>query len=204
MARKSLWLVAAAALASSAMLAACGGSGGGGATVPTVAATTTGSAASGGGNQSRAAALHAAAACIREHGIPNYQDPVLTPSGQVYTDSRPFNDASAAVSTAVLSECQTLIVRADFQPDAEPPAPPQLVRAGVLAAECERLHGLPNVTDPTAQSNYTPGHGFSLSGNEVPAGGKLSPGFQQAVRACHRPMDAEIRASTLGSLGSDG
>ena len=205
MASKGLWLVAAAALASSAMLAACGGSGGGGATVPTVAATTTGSAAGGGvDNQSRAAALHAAAACIRQHGIPNYQDPVLTPSGQVYTDSRPFDDASPAVSTAVLSACQTLIVRAAFHPDAEPPAPPQLVRAGVLSAECERLHGLPNVTDPTAQSGYTPGHGFGLSGNEVPAGGKASPGFQEAIHACHTQIDAEIRASTLGSLGSDG
>jgi hypothetical protein len=205
MARKSLWFTAAAALASCAMLAACGGSSGGGATVPSLAASATGTGGgAAGADQSRAATLHAAAACIRQHGIPAYHDPVLTPGGQVYTDSRAFDNATGAVSTAVMSACQTLIVRAGFQPDAEPPAPPQLVQAGVKAAECERLHGLPNVTDPTAQSTYTPGHGFGLTGSEVPPGGKASAGFQEAIHACHSQIDAELRASTLGRLGSDG
>lgn len=203
MARKSVWL-AAAALASGAMLAACGGSGGGGATVPSLGASGGGGGGAGSANQSRAAELHAAANCIRQHGIPSYQDPVLTPNGQVYTDSRSFDDATNAVRTAALSACQTLIVRAGFQPDAEPAAPPQLVEAGVRSAECARLHGLPNMTDPTTRSMYTPGHGFGLSAAEVPAGGKMSTGFQEALRACHAQFAAEIRASTLGSLGHDG
>jgi hypothetical protein len=129
---------------------------------------------------------------------------VLTPGGQVYTDSRPFDDASRAVQAAALSACRALITRAGFHPDGEPPAPPQLVQAGVRAAECERLHGLPNVTDPTSRSEYTPGHGFGISAAEAPPGGKASPGFQEALRACHTSIDAELRASTLGSLGSDG
>ena len=206
MAKHNLWFAVAAAAASAAMLAACGGSSGGGATVPSLAASgaaATGSS-NGGAGQSRAVALHAAASCIRQHGIPTYQDPVLTPGGQVYTDSRSFDNATSAVMAAAMSACQTLIVRADFHPDAEPPAPPQLVEAGVKSAECARLHGLPNMTDPTSQTSYTPGHGFGLTASEVPAGGKASPGFQEARRMCGRLFDAEIRASTLGSLGHDG
>lgn len=217
MRRNSLWLAAAGALASCAMLAACGGSSGGGAAVPSLAAASTststsagaggavGSGAnSGGAGPSRAAALHAAANCIRLHGIPNYQDPVLTPSGQVYTDSRAIDDATGAVATAAMHACQTLIVQAGFEPTSEPPAPPQLVQAGVRSAECARQHGLPNMADPTSQTAYTPGHGFGLTDSEIPAGGKASPGFQEARRACGAYFDAEIRASTLGSLGHDG
>ena len=86
----------------------------------------------------------------------------------------------------------------------EPPAPPQLVQAGVRAAECMRAHGLPNDADPTARSQYTPGHGFGISAGEIPAGGKLSHGCQHATHACAAQDDAEIRASTLSSLGQDG
>ena len=202
MATKSLWLAVAAALASCAMVAACGGPSGGGSAVPSLGTSAAGGG--GGAGQSRASELDAAASCIRQHGIPAYHDPVLTPGGQVYTDSRPFDDAPAAITNAVLSTCRTLIVRADFHPDGEPPAPPQLVQAGVRTAECERLHGMPNVTDPTSSSMYTPGHGFGISAAEAPAGGKASPGFQQSLRACHRQIAAELRASTLGSLSHNG
>lgn len=34
--------------------------------------------------------MHTAAQCIRQHGIPAYSDPVLTPGGAVYSDSRSF------------------------------------------------------------------------------------------------------------------
>ena len=67
-----------------------------------------------------------------------------------------------------------------------------------------RAHGLPNVQDPTAQSNYTPGHGFGFTMGEVPPGGKANPIFQHAAQACRSLLDAEIQASTLASLGSDG
>jgi hypothetical protein len=152
----------------------------------------------------RAAELPAAAQCIREHGVPAYSDPVLTASGSVYSDSRPIQDAPQSVAGAVQQACGTLAARAGLNPASEPPAPPQLVQAGVRAAECMRAHGLPNVQDPTAQANYTPGHGFGLSGNEVPAGGKANPVYQAAAHACRSLLDAEIRASTLASLANDG
>jgi len=152
----------------------------------------------------RAAALRAAAQCIRQHGVPSYADPVLTASGQVYSDSRSTQDASQPVLNAVEQACGTLAARAGLDPSYEPPAPPQLVEAGVRSAECLRAHGLPNVQDPTAQSPYTPGHGFGFSAGELPAGGKADPAYQAAAHACRALLDAEIRASTLASLGNDG
>jgi hypothetical protein len=183
------------------LLAGCGGSGSASATVPSLSQSARGAHASGG---SRATELHAAAQCIRQHGVPGYQDPVLSSSGAVYSDSRSLQNASQSTMNAINAACGALAARAGLNPGNEPPAPPQLVQAGVRAAECERAHGLPNVHDPSARSPYTPGHGFGLTGDEVPAGGKASHGFQEAAHACHSQVSAEIRASTLSSLGSDG
>ena len=211
-----------AGLASALLLAGCGRSGASLPAVPSLSqaagqgSQATGHGASGSPGASaqaessqgswagRAAELHAAAQCIRQHGVPAYTDPVLSASGQVYTDSRSIDDAPRSVWDTLQQACGALAARAGLSPDAEPPAPPQLIQAGVRSAECMRAHGLPNVHDPTAQSEYTPGHGFGLSADEVPAGGKASPGFQEATHACRAILDAEIRASTLASLGNDG
>jgi hypothetical protein len=196
-------LVALAAVAA-VLLAGCGGSGAGSAGVPSLSRSAAAGQGGGATGGNRAAELHAAAQCIRQHGIPSYQDPVLTPNGLVYTDQRSIQDAPQSVVNAVQQACDTLATRAGLNPNSEPPAPPQLVQAGVRSAECMRAHGLPNVHDPTAQSNYTPGHGFGYTASEVPPGGKANPTFQHAAQACRSLLDAEIRASTLASLGSDG
>lgn len=192
--------MAAALAVAGLLLAACGG----GAAPAAVPSLSRGASAAGGGGGSQAADLQAATRCIRQHGIPGFQEPVLTPSGQVYSDQRSFQDASPATLSAVQAACGALMVRAGLNPNNEPPAPPQLVQAGVTAARCMRVHGLPHVQDPTTRSPYTPGHGFGMSAAEIPAGGKLSPGFQEAARACQRQIGAEIRASTLSGLAGDG
>ena len=217
-----------AALTGGLLLAGCGGSATSSPGVPALSQAAQGQGAQGQGAQgqgaqgqdspsqgprqptsqltgsARAAALRAAAQCIRQHGIPSYADPVLTASGQVYSDSRSIQDASQAVVDAIQQACGTLAAQAGLNPSYEPPAPPQLVEAGVRSAECLRAHGLPNVHDPTAQSPYTPGHGFGFTAGEIPAGGKLDPAYQAAAHACRALLDAEIRASTLASLGNDG
>ena len=198
--RRKAAMTAAALAMAGLLLAACGG----GAAPATVPSLGHGAPAGGGGGGSRAAELRAATSCIRQHGIPGFQDPVLTPSGQVYSDQRSFQDASPATLSAVQAHCGALMARARLDPNSEPPAPPQLVQAGVTAARCMRVHGLPDVQDPGARTPYTPGHGFGMSAAEIPAGGKLSPGFQEAARSCHRQISAEIRASTLSSLANDG
>ena len=126
--------------------AGCGG-GAAPATVPSLSGAS-GSHAAGGG---RAADLHAAAQCIRQHGVPGYADPVLTSSGAVYSDRRSIQDASQSVLDTVQAACGSVLARAQLNPMHEPPAPPQLVQAGVRAARCMRAHGLPNDADPTAE-----------------------------------------------------
>jgi len=211
-----------AALAGALLLAGCGGSAASSPGVPALSqaagqgAPGQGSPGQGSPGQgprepvsqlsgsARAAALQAAAQCIRQHGIPSYADPVLTASGQVYSDSRSVQDAPQPVLNAVQQACGTLAARAGLDPSYEPPAPPQLVEAGVRSDECLRAHGLPNVQDPTAQTPYTPGHGFGFTAGEMPVGGKADPAYQAAAHACRALLDAEIRASTLASLSNDG
>jgi hypothetical protein len=159
----------------------------------------------------RVAQLHAAAQCIRDHGVPTYQDPVLTATGYVFTDARSIQDVGAkqsraqqdAILNGIRQACGALFAAAGLQPDDESPAPPQLVRAGVRAAECLRGNGLPNMRDPNSQTPFTPGHGFGLTADELPnngALGKQDPTVQRAFAACRAQLDAEIRASSLSSL----
>lgn len=211
--RNSMYVIAA--LGGALVLAGCSGSASSSPAVPSLsqqslsqqslsqAAAGQGTAgpATGGG---RATALHAAALCIREHGVPSYADPVLTPSGQVYSDSRSIHNAGAVTFRTIQRACGALIATAGLNPQQEPPAPAPLVQAGVRAARCMRAHGLPNFQDPTAQSTYVPGHGFQLVSGEIPAGGKANASYQRARQACNAPIEAEIRASTLASLGDDG
>jgi hypothetical protein len=212
--------IAVLACASSLGLVACGSSSPSSPTVPTAA--TSGSApgsakgaasgsAQGSGKQGLAIppgrstpeAVAAAVRCIRDHGIPGYKDPVITPDGAVYTDVRSFQDAPQSTAAAVVQACRALLVRAHLDPGSVPPAPPALVQAGVKTAECARAHGLPNMRDPNAQSPYTPGHGFGNTPDEI-GGGKDSPGFQAFRTACRAVIDAEINASSLASLGGHG
>jgi hypothetical protein len=150
--------------------------------------------------QARRDALHAAAECIRQHGFPKYQDPVLTSDGHVYTDARTIESGEDATIEAAQHACAAQISQAQFQPDAQAPAPPRLVAAGVKLAQCLRAHGMPNVKDPTSNTHFTPGHGFGLTPDEVPAGGKTNPIFGRALEACAKENDDEIRVSTLAEL----
>lgn len=162
----------------------------------------------------RVAQLHVAAQCIRAHGVPTYQDPVLTPDGYVFTDARSIQDVGLNESeaqqesllNAIRHACGHLFVVAGLQPDDESPAPSQLVQAGVRSAQCLRANGLPDMRDPTSQTAFTPGHGFGISADELPnhgALGKQDPAVQRAFTACRSLLDAEIRASALSSLAHD-
>lgn len=154
------------------------------------------------GSGDRAAKLHDAAECLRQHGVKNFQDPVLGANGQVFTDTRALDEKQSqnTVSTA-LNACKDKINAANWKPDELPPAPAALVAAGVKSARCMRAHGLPNVKDPTASSPYTPGHGFGLVASELPPGAdKRSGVLHQALEACRTILDAETKASNLDQL----
>jgi len=191
------------------LLSACGKS-----STPTVPRLAGGSASASAGSSTapknpniggpatdaRRAALHTAAECIRQHGIPTYKDPVMTGDGDVYTDARSVQDAGDATLAAVQQACGSQIAAAQFQPDNQAAAPPKLVAAGVKAAQCLRANGLPKVTDPTSSTLFTPGHGFGLNGDALPAAGKQDPVVQRAFAACRTLLNEETRLSDLGSL----
>ncbi|WP_344613935.1 hypothetical protein [Dactylosporangium salmoneum] len=146
-------------------------------------------------------ALHAAAECIRQHGIPTYKDPVLTGDGHVYTDSRSLQDAEQTTVLAAAQACDAQIRAAELVPDGQAPAPPKLVQAGVKAAQCMRSNGLPNYRDPNANELFTPGHGFGMHPEDLP-GDKTDPTVHHALEACRQVLDEEARVSSLGSLAA--
>ncbi|HEY3262202.1 MAG TPA: hypothetical protein VGJ95_18385 [Pseudonocardiaceae bacterium] len=160
-------------------------------------------AGSGAGSASgdRVAALHAAAECLRQHGVRNFADPVLGANGEVYTDTRALDSIDRAQADAISSVCARELGAANWNPGQQPPAPAALVAAGVRAARCMRENGLPAFHDPTADSPYTPGHGLGMRAEDLPPGAdKQTPAVQHAMQACRELLDAEIRASALDQL----
>jgi hypothetical protein len=161
-------------------------------------------AAGSGNSADRVAALHTAAECLRQHGITNFTDPVLGANGQVFTDRRPLDDAEGrqrGAADAAQNACRSQLGAANWNPGQQPPAPPELVAAGVKAAQCLRQHGLTTYHDPTANTPYTPGHGFGIQPQDLPPGSdKGTPTVQTALDSCRSLLDAEIDASRLDHL----
>src|SRR5206468_6865830 len=125
--RNSTYVIAA--LGGALLLAGCSGSASSSPAVPSLSQPSLSqpSLSQAGAGQltgsGRAAALHAAAQCIRQHGVPSYADPVLTPGGQVYSDSRSIHNAGAATFRTIQRACGALIATAGLNPQQEPPAP---------------------------------------------------------------------------------
>jgi len=158
------------------------------------------------GGRHNAAALHAAAQCIRDHGISNYQDPVVGPGEIVYTDQRNLERAGGSTVRDAMTLCRVLIGQANFDPAGRPHPPAQMVRDGVREAQCLRAHGLPNWPDPQPTETFDPGHGFQVTdaafAGAVPPGAnpKLSSAFQTAITACRDESEAVSRDSQLSNL----
>lgn len=174
--------------------------GSGGPAATTNGAGTNLNAANGDGSAERRQKLHAAAQCVREHGAPDYQDPVLTADGRVYTDEVSLRELEEEQFDAIRTACADLIRAASFGIRDQAPPPPSVILAGVKSAECLRAHGLPNVKDPTANTPFVPGKGFGLDPEGIPAAGKADPTVQRALQECRSVLDEEQRASSLGEL----
>ncbi|GAA2608559.1 hypothetical protein [Paractinoplanes durhamensis] len=193
-------------------LAACSGDpptssvprlpGSGASTTATTGGDDNPNAVAGDSGAGRRAKLHAAAQCIREHGVPNYQDPVLTADGYVYTDEVAFRPIEGPQMEAIQTTCHDLIQAAGFAIRDQGPPPPKLIQAGVKSAQCMRAHGLPNFKDPTADSRFAPGKGFGMDPTSIPPGGKQNPTLRRAAEACQAVLDEEAAASSLGNLGN--
>jgi hypothetical protein len=174
-----LW--AAVAVALGVTVAGCSS----GSTVPTAGShSTTTAAPAGRSASSGATALAEAVAysqCIRGHGVPNFPDPVQTPSGGYGYRTAGIDPNSAAFQGAIQA-CKALPSPWNSTGQQLSPAQEQ---AWLNWAECIRAHGLPAFPDPT------------FSGSEVHDSGvgPSSPQLQQAIDAC------KSQRPSVGGLG---
>ena len=168
----------AAAIALSVTVTACS-SGSESATVPTAGSQATTTAEAGGPGSSGQAPLAEAEAysrCMRNHGVPNFPDPVLTPSGG-YGYRTTGIDPHAATFQGALQACKAL--PSPWQPTGRQLTPAQQ-QAWLTWAKCIRAHGVPNFPDPT----FSAGGAVQISGPD----GSRSPQLQVAMDACKAQM----------------
>jgi hypothetical protein len=171
-------LCAAAAVAVVVTVAGCSG-GSKAPTGPAAGSQPTTTAPTGGSGSSGATLLAEAVAysqCIRSHGVSNFPDPVLTPSGGYGYRTTGIDPNSAAFQGA-LKACKALPSPWNSTGQQLSPAQQQAWLNWVM---CIRVHGVPNLPDPT----------FS-SGDEVhiaAPGGLSSPQMQRAMDTCKSQM----------------
>ena len=113
---------------------------------------------------------------MRSHGVPNFPDPVLTPSGGYGYRTTGIDPHSAAFQGA-LQACKAL--PSPWQSTGQQLSPAQQ-QAWLSWAKCIRAHGVPNFPDPT----FSGGGAVQISG----AGGSSSPQLQSAMDACKSQM----------------
>jgi len=149
---------------------------------PTVASVGTGpsatasqAGASSGGDTPLAEGL-AYAQCMRSHGVPNWPDPVPTPSGSYGFRTTGVDPHSAGFQGAG-EACKSLSPQWWTGGQQLSPAQQQ---AWLTWAKCVRAHGMPDFADPT----FPGGGAVSISG----AGGSISPQLQSAMDACKSQM----------------
>lgn len=176
MRRSKLW--AAASLVLGMTVAACSG-GAKSPTVPTAGSEPTTAAAPArgpGSSQTPLAQAEAYSQCMRSHGVPNFPDPVLTPSGGYGYRTRGIDPHSSAFQ-AGLQACKAL--PSPWTSTGRQLSPAQQ-EAWLTWAQCIRAHGVPNFADPT----FSGGDAVQISG----PGGSNSPQLQSAMDACKSQM----------------
>ena len=171
-----LW--AAAVVALGLTVAGCSGA----ATVPTVGSG--GGSASAGAGAGAGASLAEAVAysqCIRSHGVPNFPDPVQTPSGHYGYRTSGIDPSSTAFQRA-LQACRALPSPWNSADQQLSPAQQQ---AWLNWAQCIRVQGVSDFPDPTFSDSEVHDSGIQSS----------SPQLQSAMNAC------KSQKPSVGGLG---
>jgi hypothetical protein len=154
--RRPLTLTSVVVVVAFSLLAAgCGGAGS-----PGVASVTsaTPSAAGSSATTSRTHALLLAVQCLRRHGIPNFPDPMIAPSGpakgQTILDKRGFRAVSSSVVNQAQLACRTALEQAGIHNGPNAGANPQEIQNLLAFARCMRNHGVQNFPDPNSQGEF--------------------------------------------------
>jgi hypothetical protein len=142
----------------------------GGSQTATAAARASGSGSAG---QTPLAKAEAYSHCMRIHGVPNWPDPVLTPSGGYGFRTVGIDPHSAAFQSATHA-CDALVPQGWSTGQQLSPAQQQ---AWLDWAKCIRSHGVPDFPDPK----------FSGGAVQVDSGSS-SPQLQSAMDACKSQM----------------
>jgi len=164
-----MWLLGGVVLAA----AACSG----GSSTPTVASAAGAAHQHAQAPASATQLVHGAAQCVRDHGVPNFPDPVIDTHGNLQVDTQLINSLPASLVQSLKQACQPQIDAAQASVNAsQPAATPQEIAQATRFAQCMRHHGWPNFPDPDAQGKFT-----AAAPGQVPAS-KSDPAFQ-ACRA---------------------
>ncbi len=163
-------------------VSACGG-GSTSPTVPTLPSAGSGPSTTadrtGGSSSGATTALEKAtayAACMRSHGVANFPDPVLTPSGG-YGFRTPGIDPKSSAFQSASQTCNALVPGGWETPGQHLTAAQQ--QQWLNWAKCVRTHGMPDFADPT----------FSGTEVHISGGGTgVSPQLQSAMDACKSQM----------------
>jgi hypothetical protein len=168
-----------------AMLAACGSGGSGASSTASPTAMT---------NAQILAIGREAAQCMRDHGVPDFPDPVVDNDGHLQLPAGAAGDRAKqelAGNPAAQTACEPILNR----------LPANAVRGGgdggytaqdlenlKKFAQCVRQNGIPEFPDPRADGT------FPLAGTPLEAEGK-SERFRTATQACKQYWDKGIRGS---------
>lgn len=146
----------------------------------TIAASLSGGLASAGSKSSLAQAL-AYSKCMRNHGAPNFPDPVKTPSGGYGYRTQGIDPNSVSFQSA-LQACKDL--PSPWNSTGQQLTHKQQQR-WLKWAECIRNHGVSNFPDPTFSGTEVSEPGVALN----------SPHLQSAMDAC------KLKKPSVGGLG---
>lgn len=192
-------IVAVAAF--SLVAAGCGGGHSPG--VASVASSTVPSPGGSSATTSHTHALVLAGQCIRQHGIPNFPNPVVATSGpaagHAILAKQVLRDYPESVVNQALAACRAALEQAGINNGGPNHGPSTQEMQDLLAfARCVRHHGISNFPDPNSQGS------FNLAGTGINSH-QLSPAELAAARAClptaHGAVHIPAQGSTTGNTG---
>jgi len=132
-----------------------------------------------------------AAQCFREHGIPDFPDPVIDQQGQLALRSGDEAHVKGELNAnpAAQQACQPILDRLPASTSRRSGQYSQEDLANLLKfAQCMRRNGIPEWPDPNADGS------FPISGTPLAAEGK-SPRVRTAMQACKQYWDNGIVGS---------
>jgi hypothetical protein len=143
---------------------------------PTTPAVQTGGSSSGGTTPFEK--FLAYAQCMRTHGLPNFPDPVTTPSGGYGFHTQGIDPHSPAFHSA--GEACNAQAPEGWGTGGQPLSPAQQ-QQWLNWAKCVRVHGAPDFPDPT----FSAGGAVHIAGG---GGAGIPPQVQSAMNACTSRM----------------